>query len=192
MQRLLDTDWLASEQPDALLLHTTSPGDDEAFRHFFERHIDAIRAYVQLRVRADARDDVIADTFATAWHNRARFRADADSARPWLFGIASMHAKQQMNIEGRWRRTAELDAATNPQFTDPDPSEAIAGATPLSRAVARLPQSEQEVLLLVAIGELRITEAAEILGISPVSARVRLHRARSKVSMWVANDGAAK
>jgi len=44
--------------------------------------------------------------------------------------------------------------------------------------VRRLPPGEREVLELVAVDGLSVSDAAAVAGISPVAARVRLHRAR--------------
>jgi RNA polymerase sigma-70 factor (ECF subfamily) len=44
-----------------------------------------------------------------------------------------------------------------------------------------LPDSERVVLELVALDELGLTEAAAAAGVRPVTARVRLHRARRKL-----------
>jgi RNA polymerase sigma-70 factor (ECF subfamily) len=45
----------------------------------------------------------------------------------------------------------------------------------------RLPDGERAVLELVALDELSLAEAAAAVGIRPVAARVRLHRARRKL-----------
>ena len=45
----------------------------------------------------------------------------------------------------------------------------------------RLPEAERAVLELVALDELTVAEAAAAAGVRPVTARVRLHRARRKL-----------
>jgi RNA polymerase sigma-70 factor, ECF subfamily len=45
----------------------------------------------------------------------------------------------------------------------------------------RLSSGERAVLELVAIDELSLAEAAAAVGVRPVTARVRLHRAREKL-----------
>jgi RNA polymerase sigma factor (sigma-70 family) len=45
----------------------------------------------------------------------------------------------------------------------------------------RLPAAERAVLELVALDELSLAEAADAAGVRPVTARVRLHRARRKL-----------
>jgi RNA polymerase sigma-70 factor (ECF subfamily) len=48
----------------------------------------------------------------------------------------------------------------------------------LHESLRALPEGERAVLELVAVDDLSVAEAAAALGIRPVTARVRLHRAR--------------
>jgi RNA polymerase sigma-70 factor (ECF subfamily) len=57
--------------------------------------------------------------------------------------------------------------------------DAAAQGRTLYAALARLPEGERAVLELVALDELSVAGAAAALGIRPVAARVRLHRARA-------------
>jgi RNA polymerase sigma-70 factor (ECF subfamily) len=56
--------------------------------------------------------------------------------------------------------------------------DAEAASRRLYRAMEGLSDGERAVLELVALEELSVSEAAGALGIRPVAARVRLHRAR--------------
>jgi RNA polymerase sigma-70 factor (ECF subfamily) len=58
----------------------------------------------------------------------------------------------------------------------------------LFAAVAQLPDGERAVLELVALDELSVTEAAAVLGVRPVTARVRLHRARGALRRQIFDD----
>jgi len=55
-------------------------------------------------------------------------------------------------------------------------------------AMAGLPAGQRAVLELVALDGLSVTEAAAVLGISPVTSRVRLHRARQSLGSALAQD----
>ena len=59
--------------------------------------------------------------------------------------------------------------------------DAAAQSRQLYEAMDRLSEAERAVLELVAIDELTVAEAAAAIGIRPVTARVRLHRARRKL-----------
>ena len=59
--------------------------------------------------------------------------------------------------------------------------DAAAQSRRLYAAMDRLPEAERAVLELVALDELSVAEAAAAVGVRPVTARVRLHRARRKL-----------
>lgn len=61
--------------------------------------------------------------------------------------------------------------------------DAAARSRELFHAMDGLPKGERAVLELVALDELSLTEAAAAAGVRPVTARVRLHRARRKLRM---------
>jgi RNA polymerase sigma-70 factor (ECF subfamily) len=94
-------------------------------------------------------------------------------------------------IAGERRRSArELHARTRlpaaEALIEPDDLarlhariDAEAESRRLYQAMDRLSSNERAVLELVALDGLEVSEAAQALGIRPVAARVRLHRARS-------------
>jgi len=51
----------------------------------------------------------------------------------------------------------------------------------MSRALEQLRPRDREVLLLVATGDLSVSDVASVLRISPAAAKMRLHRARSRL-----------
>jgi RNA polymerase sigma-70 factor (ECF subfamily) len=170
---------LPDRASDATLLAAACVGDDEAFRALFDRHVDAIHAYAAARVGPDDADDVVVETFAVAWRRRRDFRGDADSARPWLYGIASTLVRSRRSAEQRWQ---QLQLRVASQSTHHDQEPALPISADLRAAIAGLSHGEREVLLLVALGDLTIAAAAHALGIRSVTARMRLLRARRSVA----------
>jgi RNA polymerase sigma-70 factor (ECF subfamily) len=69
--------------------------------------------------------------------------------------------------------------------------DAAAQARRLFGALSRLPEAERAVFELVALDDLTVTEAAVVLGVRPVTARVRLHRARGALRRQVFDDASA-
>jgi len=61
----------------------------EQFAAIFDRHFDSVHAYLARRIGASLADDLASQTFVVAFERRESFRATVDSARPWLFGIAT-------------------------------------------------------------------------------------------------------
>ena len=88
-----------------------SPGDDatviarslddpEQFAVVFRRHAPDIHRYVVRRLGPGAADDVVAETFLTAFRLRSRYRDDRSDARPWLYGIATNTALRPIKLTG--------------------------------------------------------------------------------------------
>jgi RNA polymerase sigma-70 factor (ECF subfamily) len=65
--------------------------------------------------------------------------------------------------------------------------DAAGRARELFAALEQLPAGERAVLELVALDELTVTEAASALGLRSVTARVRLHRARTSLRRHMTN-----
>ncbi len=170
-----------------------SVGDPEQFAAVFRRHAPEIQRYVVRRLGADAAEDVVADTFLTAFRLRSRYQPDRPDARPWLYGIAT-------NLIGRHRRTeirqyralarTGIDPVTEP-FTDQADARVSAGAESrrLAAALARLPAVHRDPLLLVAWGDLSYEQAAVALGVPVGTVRSRLSRARGKLRQALADAG---
>lgn len=58
------------------------------FGDLFERHGSVIYRYIARRVGHGTAEDVMSETFLTAFRSRNRFDLTRTDARPWLYGIA--------------------------------------------------------------------------------------------------------
>jgi RNA polymerase sigma-70 factor (ECF subfamily) len=153
--------------PDAVVVDAES---DDAFAELFAAHYPDLLRYAVRRVGPDAAPDVVSDVFLVAWRRRAEVPADA--ARLWLFGVASRMVANQMRSDARQRRLRLRLADVAPATPSDDPAERVLAA------LARLRPDEQELLRLTEWERLSPAEAATVLGCSPGTLRVRLHRAR--------------
>jgi RNA polymerase sigma-70 factor (ECF subfamily) len=161
-------------------------GDADAWRIVFDRHAAVVRAYARARVGPDGADDIVVEAFATAWEQRERIRADVTTLRPWLLGIVVKLVQRRRADERRWLEGIRRAGGIEPiEPSGSDPADASTFDGPSMRALASLPPSERELLLLVALGELKVHEAAGVLGISAVAARVRISRARARATKYL-------
>ena len=71
---------------------------------------------------------------------------------------------------------------TTPSPRPQERIDAAAGARAVYGALGRLPPDQRAVVELVALDGLTVGDAARTLGVQPVTARVRLHRARRSVA----------
>jgi len=177
-------------------LSDTSEGDDvgrvgfdpDAFEAFYREHVEAVQRFVARRVAdRDQAADLTADIFVAAIESADSYRAGRGSPVAWLFGIARIVVSAERRRVGRERRATSRvvgrlllddDGATRID----ERLDAEAQGRRLHEAIACLPEGQRAVLELVAVDQLSVAEAACALGISPLSARVRLHRARGRMT----------
>jgi RNA polymerase sigma-70 factor (ECF subfamily) len=146
-----------------------------AFEGVFDRHFQTVHAFADRRVGPDLAEEVAAETFARAYRRRDRYDGAYPDALPWLLGIASNLIRRHHRAERR-RLAAYARAARH----DP-PAAAPEVAGELLEAVARLPRSQRDVLLLYAWADLGYQQIARALDLPVGTVRSRLARARSRL-----------
>lgn len=177
-------------ETDSSLLHRAEGGDEGAFDELVERHRDAVfRFAVHLTSnRADA-EDVLQQTFLSAWRARAEVRAEP-SARPWLLTTAR-HAAARLRRKGPHDSGENLDdllelgSAAGFGDTAHTPSHAAELAEDVARlhaAIAQLPAGEREVLVLRDLEGLDGESVAQLLELALPAMKSRLHRARLRLA----------
>lgn len=95
---------------DAALWQQAATGQHEAFGVLFDRHSEAVYNYL-FRRTADwsAAEDLTAAVFLQAWRRRGQVVFDADSALPWLLGVARLLLRN--TVRARTRYQAALSRA---------------------------------------------------------------------------------
>jgi RNA polymerase sigma factor (sigma-70 family) len=161
-----------------------SIGEPEAFATIFERHFDEIHRYLRRRHPSEA-DELAAEVFTAAFDARARYRAIGDSARPWLYGIASnLLAKRRRGEVRALRAHARSGGRREP--ADDDYADALERAdaarqsAAVAAAVSRLRREDRDTLLLYALSDLSYEEVALALEVPVGTVRSRLSRARRR------------
>lgn len=141
----------------------------------FRAHEREVFAYF-LRLLGNRQDaeELAQETFVRACSASLRFRGDS-SVRTWLFGIARRVFLETIRARGVERPSEVLDEPSD--ATDGDPDERL----DLERALASLGDADREALVMVDVLDFEPIEVAGLLGISPETFRVRLHRARARL-----------
>ena len=158
-------------------------------------------AYVQDRQIAE---DVVQDAWLTAIRTLDRFE-ERSSLKTWISGIVVNVARARRRKESRLltftalfggiadRGKPTVDPARfggdgmwrqPPHAWDNVPEARLIGKETLGRikaAIEVLPPKHREVIVLRDVAQLEASEVSDLLGISPVNQRVRLHRARAAV-----------
>ncbi len=161
--------------------------DPDAFEAFYVEHIEAIQRFVARRV-ADPHlaADLTADIFLAAVDGASGFRSDLGRPIAWLFGIARNVLASELRRGAReatatrqlsGRRHIEDDALIRIE-------ERLAAGDQirvLYQALGQVRRRDRALLELVYVDGLSIAEAAAVLGVKPGTARVRLHRGRTRL-----------
>ena len=141
-------------------------------------------AYALRRVDSATAEEVVADTFLTAW--RRRGDVPAGQERPWLFGVARNTIRNATRASRRQAAVREkLRGLPRHEPEDLLPAdsalEAVDGRDAVLRAALdSLAEADRELLMLVAWEELSQTEIAQMLGLTPNAVAIRVHRARKR------------
>ena len=147
------------------------------FRTLYEAHYGSVLAYALRRVDRAVAEDVVADTFLTAWRRVGELPEDP---LPWLLGVARRVLANHRRGVGRQDAATGRLAILHRQHEE-DPAEDVADRAEVVSAFRRLPQRDREVLALIAWEGLSADRAAAALGCSIGAFWVRLHRARSRL-----------
>jgi RNA polymerase sigma factor (sigma-70 family) len=164
------------------------------FGALFDRYAGLLYRYLARRVGVDEADALLGEVFRVAFERRATFDHASESARPWLYGIATrLVANHRRREARRLRATARLLAAARPAD---DQSDAVAerldaaALWPLmADTVDRLPDGERDALLLHVWEGLSYKDVAASLQVPVGTVRSRLNRARRRLSELARTDG---
>ncbi|MEV0407242.1 RNA polymerase sigma factor [Actinoallomurus sp. NPDC050550] len=175
-----------AEPTDAELIDR-SRRNPEDFAAVFDRYADRVHHYLARRAGVTEADDLLSETFATAFDQRDRFvpERSPNGALPWLLGIATnilrSHARSQ-------RRRWQLLARSTADPDEPSPADRVAAridanalAKPLIDVIAELPDGDRDALLLFAWADLKYEEIASALDIPVGTVRSRIHRVRTRL-----------
>ncbi|HZM75906.1 MAG TPA: RNA polymerase sigma factor [Candidatus Limnocylindrales bacterium] len=140
----------------------------------FDKHARDLLRYATQRVGESHAEDIVAQTFLTAYEQRHRFDASRGDLLPWLYGICTNLLRRHRRDE---IRALKAVAATKLSDVDPPTGQNV----DVARALASLSRRQRDVLLLHAIAGLEYAEVAAALGIPLGSVRSALHRARARI-----------
>ena len=179
----------APGDPDAVLVTRAIAGDDVAFATLVSRHKAWVHRFIRRYVgpQDDEAYDLLQETFFAAWLALSSYRPDWPFTT-WLRRIALNKCRDRSRriAVRRFLTGQHADGDDTPDMPDPAPGpEAQVSADQqfrlLERAVATLPRSLKEPLLLTALEGLSHREAGDLLGINAKAVEMRVYRARERL-----------
>ena len=176
-----------AREPDRVLLHRSGMGDRRAFGLLFDRHSRAVTRYAWALVsdRMDVQE-IVQDTFLTAWIKAASVTIAESSALPWLLVTCRNHAlnlrrkKATHRTEALPEGLADVAAHENHTFAARRLKWVLA-------EIEALDEVDRRICELCLIEGRSYAEAAAIVGASVGAVSKRLERARTRLQTAVSN-----
>ncbi len=157
--------------------------------HPIIEHIPRLRRYARALVGHSHRaDDLVQDTLERAYTKWHLWR-EGSNLRAWLFTVMHNVWANQMESGNHVPPMVSIDEALN--IADLPRQDGALGIRDLEAALVTLPGDQREVLLLVALEDLKYHEAARVLDVPIGTVMSRLARARAKLR-FAMSEGAVK
>lgn len=155
------------------------------FEKLYREHVDGVLAYALARTTEALAIEVVESTFLVAWQRNGEL---PDSARAWLIGVARKVLADQRRADSRRQALGlRIMAMRADEYAGSDPAEEVTARDSALATLEQLPETDRELLRLIAWEGLSIAEAAAVLGCSKSALKVRLHRARRRFTA-IADD----
>ncbi len=169
-----------SESAETELWERARRDEGDAFGILFDLHHDRVyRRALGLMANTHDAEDVAAAAFFELWRRRRTVRLVQGSVLPWLLVTAVNLSRNAHRSSSRYQRVLRTiprgDAVTGPD------AESIEMRERLAVSLRRLPPVDGALFVLVALEDLPLPQAAEAVGLTASTARMRLHRTRVRL-----------
>lgn len=160
-----------------------------AFRDRLVAEIPNLRAFAaSLSGSFQQADDLVQDTLLKAWGHADSF-IEGTNLRAWLFTI--LRNTYYSLYRRRGREVQDVDGLHAERMAVPPAQDGAVDLADFRLALAKLPEEQREVLILVGATGLSYEEAAEICGVAVGTVKSRLNRARGRLAELLGIAGSA-
>ena len=179
----------ATTEADSDIVRRARAGDQRAFSQLMNRHKHWVYRFVRRYVGdADEAYDVVQEAFVAAMSNLHRY----DPERPfdvWLRRIALNKCRDRGRRDAVRRAFGlsrkgpeETEAVADPSADAEETLASGAAIKALDHAIAALPASLKEPLVLTVLEGMSQKEAGALLGLTAKAVEVRVHRAKKQLA----------
>ena len=158
------------------LISRAQAGSHEAIEEIVIRYRERLIRFVRLRDRSDAAEDICHSIFVSVMTGISDLK-EPDSFESWLFQIARNACLESARRE-RLRRIFVPIEREHEQFPL-SASETDSKLGEFKAAVARMPPSQRELILMLLDRDLSYEELAAVTGTTVSSVKSKLFRARA-------------
>lgn len=169
--------------PDEQLIHDARQGKEAAFLKLVEEHhLPLFRFAWRLTGSIVDAEDIVQECFLALLKPDFGFNPARTAIRTYLFGVVRNQSLKRL----RRQQQAATPEATDHRTPETD---ALRGeiAESVARAIAKLPETQREVLLLSHYEQLPLAEIAEITQLEVTAVKSRLQRARATLRETLAD-----
>lgn len=158
---------------DAALLAELRTGHPEAARALYDTYGPCVYAFARRRTGdAELSREIVQDVMTNVWRSAERFDSSKGSLRAWVFQIA-----RNATIDaGRKKRSRPTLVTELPHVEDPtatDDLEVLFRSWLIAAALERLHDDHRAVIELVYFQQLKVAEAADLLGLAEGTVKSR-------------------
>jgi RNA polymerase sigma-70 factor (ECF subfamily) len=157
---------------EAGLIQAAREGDEFAFDALVGPLVDpAFRLAMVLLRDPNEAEDAVQEATLKGWRRLGQLRKDA-AVRPWFLSIVANQCRTMRR--GRWWSVVRLETVSR---AEQGVSERLDLQIDLDRELSKLRATDRAILFLFFYLDLPLGEVGRILGISPLAAKSRVHRA---------------
>ena len=150
------------------------------FARLLEAEIPRLRRYARALTRDVSRADDLVQSCLTRAVAKQHLWQPGTDLRAWLFTI--LHNQHVNDVRRSVREGINVAVEEMaPMLTVQSNAVAVLQLSDLEAAIARLPQEQRQVILLVGLEGMRYEEVAAILGVPVGTVRSRLSRGRDQL-----------
>ena len=188
---IAEQDGHSIETEERDLLRRSRDGDRAAFEALAGPHLPAARAFAaRLLGNLDDAEDAVQDALFKTWSRLDAFRGEG-RFRSWLLRIVFNQCTDQRRRAATRRGHELAEPRQRPAGHAPGPRATLERRETLARvrrAMDALPEKQRAVLHLRVMEELGYAEIADVLELTPGTARVYLVRARAELRARMAGE----
>src|SRR5215471_12194078 len=176
-----------SRKPQQLIRDARRGDEDALLRLFDEHHAPLFRFAWRLTGSIADAEDIVQECFLALLNPDCRFDPARTAIRTYLFGAVRNQSLKRLRRpqEAGWQAMdagwQAMDAGWQTANDDTPEKEVLRGelAEAVASAIAQLPDTQREILLLAHYEQMSLAEIAEITQLEITAVKSRLQRARS-------------
>ena len=161
-------------------------GDRQAFAHLVTKFQGPLFGFLgNMGLPHRLAEELAQETFLRAWNHLGQYRPGLGQFSTWLFTIARNLALHEIGSASHRRETLEEQDVPEPLCGQPEPEAAlrlVQRRRLLHAALRSLSPADRSVLALAYLRDTTLDEVARIEACSVGAVKVRLHRAKARLT----------